>query len=270
MTQSATTAPAGGSGGRKPGGVHSLERGFLILESMADAGGSATLTGLAHDVGLPTPTIHRIVRTLVNLGYVRQEQSRQYTLGPRLVRLGDASAAKLGTWALPYLSDLANDLGESSNLAMLDGNEIVYLGQKQGRHSMRMFTEVGRRVSPHCTAVGKALLARKSPAEVDSLLSRMDLTRFTPNTITDRTGFLEALQQIRASGYALDEGEQEIGVRCVAVAVPTELAPLAISVSGPSARITDTLVQRAVPLLQETARRLSIDLSRNSDPADGS
>ncbi len=269
MTQSPSTPPAGNVVGRKPGGVHSLERGFLILESMADAGGSATLTSLAQDVGLPTPTIHRIVRTLVNLGYIRQEQSRQYTLGPRLVRLGEASASKLGTWALPYLSDLANDLGESSNLAMLDGNEIVYLAQKQGRHSMRMFTEVGRRVSPHCTAVGKALLARKSHSEVEALLGRIGMTRYTPNTITDPARFLEALIQIRNFGYALDEGEQEIGVRCVAVAVPSELSPLAISVSGPAARMTDALVQRAVPLLQETARRLSIDLLAN-DTADSS
>jgi Transcriptional regulator len=157
---------------RRAGGVQSLERAFGILETMADAGGTLGLSELATRANLPLPTIHRFVRTLVDLGYLRQEPSRQYALGSKLIWLGESSAHMLGTWARPYLSDLVDSLGESANLAMLDGDQIVYLGQVQSRQSMRMFTEVGRRVSPHCTAVGKALLALIDPADVQALLSR--------------------------------------------------------------------------------------------------
>lgn len=247
-------------GGARTGGVQSLERAFGILETMADAGGTIGLSQLAHDAGLPLPTIHRLVRTLVDLGYIRQEPSRQYALGPRLIRLGETSSKMLGTWARPYLEDLVDGLGETANLAMLDGDEIVYVGQVPSRHSMRMFTEVGRRVSPHCTAVGKALLALEPPQEVRALLRRTGMAAHTEYTITEPDAFAAALEEIAAQGYAIDEQEQELGVRCVAVAVHEAPSPIALSVSGPAPRMTSAVVDKAVPLLTEAARRLSIDL----------
>ncbi|WNG94345.1 IclR family transcriptional regulator [Mycobacterium sp. ITM-2016-00318] len=114
---------------------------------MADAGGTLALSQLANQSGLPLPTIHRLLRTLVDLGYIRQESSRQYVLGPRLIRLGDASSRMLSVWARPHLARLVDELGESANPAMLDGDEIVYVAEAQSRHAMRMFTEVGRRWS---------------------------------------------------------------------------------------------------------------------------
>ena len=143
----------------RTGAVQSIGRAFALLELMADAGGTLGLSQLANQSGLPLPTIHRLLRTLVDLGYLRQEPSRQYVLGPRLIRLGDASSRMLSVWARPHLARLVDELGESANLAMLDGDEIVYVAQAPSRHSMRMFTEVGRRVQPHCTAVGKAIMA---------------------------------------------------------------------------------------------------------------
>ena len=132
----------------RAGGVQALDRAFRILETMADAGGTLGLSQLAARADLPLPTIHRFVRTLVDLGYLRQEPSRQYALGPRLISLGESSARLLGTWARPYLSDLVDSLGESANLAMLDGDQNVYIGQAQSRQSMGMLTEVGRRIAP--------------------------------------------------------------------------------------------------------------------------
>ncbi|HET8769318.1 MAG TPA: helix-turn-helix domain-containing protein, partial [Pedococcus sp.] len=139
----ATAAGPGSAGAKGTGGVQSLERAFAILETMADAGGVISLSQLANDAQLPLPTIHRLVRTLVDLGYVRQEASRQYSLGPRLIRLGDTTSRMLGRWARPHMERLAHELGESVNLAMLDGDQIVYVGQVMAsRNSMRMFTEV--------------------------------------------------------------------------------------------------------------------------------
>ena len=246
---------------RRAGGVQSLERAFGILETMAEAGGTLGLSQLADRVKLPLPTIHRFVRTLVDLGYLRQEPSRQYALGPRLIWLGESSARMLGTWARPYLTDLVDGLGESANLAMLDGDQIVYVGQVPSRQSMRMFTEVGRRVSPHCTAVGKALLALMDAADVEALLGRTGMHAHTEHTITDPQAFAAELEQVMERGYATDEGEHELGVSCVAVAVPRAPSRIALSVSGPATRMTDEMVARAVPLLTDAARRFSDDLS---------
>lgn len=141
------------------GGVQSLERAFDLLERMADAGGEVGLSELSASSGLPLPTIHRLMRTLVACGYVRQQPNRRYALGPRLIRLGESASRLLGTWARPYLARLVEETGETANMALLDGDEIVYVAQVPSKHSMRMFTEVGRRVLPHSTGVGKALLA---------------------------------------------------------------------------------------------------------------
>jgi len=249
------------NGGKvRSGSVQSIERAFGLLETMADAGGMMGLSQLATASGLPLPTIHRLVRTLVDLGYLRQEPSRQYVLGPKLIRLGESSSHMLSVWARPHLARLVDELGESANMAMLDGDQIVYLAQVQSRHSMRMFTEVGRRVLPHCTAVGKAILAHRPEPEVRELLRRTGMPKHTENTITDPDAFTTQLRKAEEQGYATDEGEQELGVRCVAVAVPDAPSPLAISISGPAGRMSEDLVERAVPLLTQASKAFSEDL----------
>jgi IclR family acetate operon transcriptional repressor len=244
----------------RTGGVQSIERAFGLLETMADQGGMMGLSQLATASGLPLPTIHRLVRTLVDLGYLRQEPSRQYVLGPKLIKLGESSAHMLSVRARPHLARLVDELGESANMAMFDGDQIVYVAQVPSRHSMRMFTEVGRRVLPHCTAVGKVLLAGMTPERTRDLLQRTGMPRYTEHTITDPDEFARQLAAAARNGYAMDDGEQELGVRCVAVAVPDAPAALAISVSGPVGRMSEQLVERAVPLLAEVSRSLSVDL----------
>jgi IclR family acetate operon transcriptional repressor len=249
-----------GNAGRPAGGVQSIARVFELLETMADLGGIVTLSELATRSGLPGPTIHRLVRTLVDLGYVRQEPSRAYALAPRLVRLGEASNRVIGTWAPSHLRGLVDAVGESANLAILDGDEVVYAAQVPGRHSMRMFTEVGRRASMHCTAVGKAMLAAMPSDRAGEILRRSGLSAHTPHTLTTIEAMEGELGRIRENGYAMDAEEQEVGVRCIAVALPGERARAAISVSGPSTRMTESLVGAAVPILLETARALGADL----------
>jgi len=246
--------------GRLPGSVQSIARAFDLLETMADLGGIVSLSQLASHSGLPLPTIHRLMRTLLDLGYVRQEPSREYALGPRLVRLGENASRLLGDWATPYLQRVVATIGESANLAMLDGHQVVYTAQVPGRHSMRMFTEVGRRAGVHCTAVGKAMLAALPAAQADDVLRRSGLPAQTEHTITSLKAMGTELDRIRLRGYAIDEEEQEIGVRCVAVSLPGDPARAAISISGPSTRMSDGLIATAVPLLVETAAALADEL----------
>lgn len=246
---------------RPRNGVQSVERAFKLLELVAAHRGAVSLSQLSDESGLPPPTLHRLARTLVVLGYLRQEASRHYALGHRLFLLAEGSSAVLDAAALPCLGRLVDATGETANLAMLDGDQVAYVAQVPGRHSMRMFTEVGRRVQPHCTAVGKALLAKSPDDEVRALLARTGLPPYTPHTLTDLEQFLAELRRVRERGYALDEGEQEVGVRCVAVVVPDATLRLAVSVSGPAPRMTDELLRDAVPVLQEAARDLGAALS---------
>ncbi len=246
------------------GGVQSLERAFDLLERMADAGGEVGLSELSTTSGLPLPTIHRLMRTLVACGYVRQQPNRRYSLGPRLIRLGESASRLLGTWARPHLARLVEETGETANMALLDGDEVVYVAQVPSRHSVRMFTEVGRRVLPHTTGVGKALLAQSPDDEVRALLARTGMPAATEKTITTPDVFLEALARVRESGYAVDDNEQEIGVRCLAVPVPDSPTSAAISISGPAGRVTDAATEKIVPLLQEVAAELSLALAATS------
>lgn len=255
--QQATEPAARGS---RRGGVQALDRAFELLEAMADAGGIATLSQLAATTGLPMPTIHRLIQSLVAGGYVRREMSHRYALGPRLIRLGEAAGMTLGAHAAPYLRRLAQQVGETANLAMLEGESVVYVAQAPSPHAMRMFTEVGRHVLPHCTGVGKALLAELPVDRVVELLGRTGLPAQTEHTITDVPAMLAELGTVREQGYAVDDGEQEVGVRCVAVALADAPARLALSVSGPSGRLTLERVREIAPLLQDVADRLVRDL----------
>ncbi|MDL9979494.1 IclR family transcriptional regulator [Microbacterium sp. ASV49] len=238
-------------------GVKSVARVFDLLELIADAGGSVTLSELSTAAGLPLPTIHRLLRTLVSLGYARQLQNRRYALGPRLVRLGEVANRQFGQIAMPQLKELVERLGETANLATIDGDRVIYVSQAPSPHAMRMFTEVGRRVYMHSSGVGKAILAQLDDAEVRDIIGRTGMPHATENTIATVDGLLSELADIRRRGYAIDEGEQEIGVRCYAMAVPNMPVPTAVSVSGPRARVDDAFGERAIPVLTEVTSEIS-------------
>lgn len=242
------------------GGVQSVERAFELLELITDAGGDVTLSELAGTTDLPLPTIHRLLRTLVSLGYARQLPSRRYALGPRLVRLGEGANKQLGTLALPALKQLVDELGETANMAMLDGDMVVYIAQAPSAHSMRMFTEVGRRAHLHSTGVGKALMAGLTQDTVQSIVARTGLPAATSRTITTLDALRAELAAVRERGYAIDDEEQEIGVRCYAMAVPGLPTPTAVSVSGPITRVDAAFGERAVPLLRAAGAAVAAGL----------
>jgi IclR family transcriptional regulator, acetate operon repressor len=253
----------------EPGGVQSVERVIDLLEQLAAAPGEVPLTRLAAGSGLPPSTVHRLMGTLVGRGYARRLPSRGYVLGPRLIHLGERSASTLGVLARPHLVGLVDEIGETANLALLDGDRVVYAAQVPSRHSMRMFTEVGRRVRLHCTGVGKVLLARRPAAEARALLARAGLPARTDRTVTDLDELMAQLPGIAEQGYAVDDGEQEAGVRCVAVPVPAGAVEAALSVSGPAGRLPLDALPRLVPVLRAAAAGLAAELSGAAGAEDG-
>jgi IclR family transcriptional regulator, acetate operon repressor len=236
--------------------VQSVDRAFSLIEHLADGGGSLTLSELGARSGLPMPTIHRLLRSLVAQGYVRQEPSRRYAIGPRLIRLGEAATRMLGSWAAPHLAELVDQFGETTNMAMRDGDAAVYVAQVPSPRAMRMFTEVGRSVMLHCTGVGKAIMSLESDDEVEATLKRAGMPARTEHTITTPEKMLDELAAVRARGYAIDDGEQELGVRCVAVPIPGLPFRAAVSMSGPSSRVTLDEVDEIAPVVQRAAERL--------------
>lgn len=242
-------------------GVQSVERVFDLLEVITAAGGEMSLSELSAAVKLPLPTIHRLLRTLVPSGYVRQLPNRNYALGPRLIMLGEAAAQQFGSSARPKLDELVRELGESANKAVLDGQQVVYIAQAQSSRSMRMFTEVGRRAETHDTGVGKAMLATLPDDRVTAIIESTGMATPTEKSLGTPEALFADLEKIRARGYSIDDEEQELGVRCYAVAVPGAPTPTAISVSGPISRVDEEFGRRAVPLLQKAAAEIGAELS---------
>lgn len=240
MTDSPTIAvpaPAAPSSGRGAGAVQSVDRAIDLLEAMARSERPLGVGELATATGLAQGTAHRLLRTLQVRGYVRHDAARKYSLGASAFVLGDAAQRSLARSAQPHLSELVALCGETANLAVLEGDEVVYLAQIPSPHSLRMFAEVGRHVPAHTTAVGKVLLAAMTPERARALVARTGLAPRTPNSIADPDAFAAELAATRERGWGVDEGEQELGVRCVAVPVgrgPDAVA--ALSVSGPADR----------------------------------
>jgi len=183
---------------------------------------------------------------------------RRYGLGAAVVRLGESASGLLVRWARPVLKEIEREVMETANLAVLEDDRVIYLAQVPSRHQMRMFTEVGRRVHAHSTGVGKALLAQLPDTEAIAIVRRSGMPVFTPTTIATEAALLAELRAIRSGGYAVDEGEQEIGVRCVAVAVEGVGGPTAVSVSGPDSRVTAAKVPSLARILRQAAAQLQV------------
>jgi IclR family transcriptional regulator, acetate operon repressor len=245
-----------------PSGVQSVQRALDLLEVVASADGHMAIGEIAAATDIPLPTIHRLLQTLIGRGYMRQMPNRHYALGFRLVPLGASASSMVGVGTDAILAGLVSELGETANLAILSGAHAEYVAQVPSQHSMRTFTEIGRQVELHCSGVGKALLAQLTHEEIRSVIRRVGLNAYTPHTLTTESTLLADLDEIRRQGYATDEEEREIGVRCVAVPVKSDAVSwMAVSVSGPITRMTDEMVGRAVPLLQAAANRLTSEMT---------
>ncbi|NIE82372.1 MULTISPECIES: IclR family transcriptional regulator [unclassified Burkholderia] len=222
--------------------VNSVEHAIRLLELMAESPNVLSVSQMAQSLALPRATIYRLLRTLMQCGWVIQDD-KVYRLSLRLAGLfrdvGDGAGAALAERLTPLLHQLVSETGETAHFAALDGDSVVYLAKVDSAHPIRMFSRVGWRGPLHATGAGKILLAWTD----GSLFSRVcerELERFTPNTIVDKDRLQKELAKIRKQGYALDAEELIDGLTCVAVPVMDgEQIRGAISIAGPTARLTD-------------------------------
>ena len=223
--------------------VKSLVRGLSILDRLAEAQDGIALTDLAQRVGLPASTTHRLLNTLVAQGFVRQDEpSGRWMIGVECFAVGNAFlySRDFVSVSRPYMRRLMEQSGETANLSVLDDGQAILLSQVECHEMMRMLARLGSRTPLHASGVGKALLAALPEKEVSNILHRRGLPRMTETTIDTPEKLMQDLQQVRVRGYAVDDEEHAVGLRCVAATIHDEYAePLAsISLSGPRARIS--------------------------------
>jgi IclR family KDG regulon transcriptional repressor len=246
--------------------VQTIERASFILDILGQSPQGISIRDLSDKMRLPKGTTHRLLSSLSYFGYVRQDQStKNYFLGFKLVELGNLLLGQLDLRkeAEPFLRDLAQRTQETVHLVILDQNEIVYLDKLETEPNtggLRMASRVGSRNPAHSCAVGKVLLAHLPAEALASMAEEKGLTRRTGNTITDLNQLKEHLKLVRKQGYAVDDEENERGIRCVGSPVFNEAgkAVAAISVSGPAFRVTRKTVQETLKKeVIETALRIS-------------
>jgi len=246
--------------------VQTIERVSSMLDILAQSAQGISIRELSSAIGLPKGTTHRLLSSLSYFSYVRQDpKTRNYFLGLKFVEFGQIllSQLDLRKEAEPFLRDLAERTNETIHLVILDRNEIVYIDKvetDQNPSGLKMASRIGLRNPAHSSAVGKMILAHFSEEELQSFFKEKSLVRRTENTITDPIQLREHLKTVRKQGYAVDDEENEKGIRCVAAPVYNETGKTvaAISITGPAFRVTKKIIQEILKKeVMETASKIS-------------
>ena len=242
--------------------VQVLDRALDILRVLGDRQTDCGLAELCAELQLHKSTVHRLAMVLERHRLVeRNPDTGRYRLGLRLFELGSRalSVVDLRNQSRPYLNQVLQETQETVHLCILDGSEIVYLEKLEPERSVRLASRVGRRAPAYCTSVGKAMLAGLSGEEVEEIIRASSFKKLTKHTITTPAQLKMELQKIRARGYALDNEENEEGVRCVGAAVQDHGGkPIAaISVSGPAFRVSKAKTEKIAESVMHAAAGLS-------------
>ncbi|MGZ5805242.1 MAG: IclR family transcriptional regulator [Xanthobacteraceae bacterium] len=249
---------------KQRGGIQSLGRAFAILEEVARHREGIGLADLSKRVGLHNSTAFHLVKTMVSLGYIRQEKdTKRYRVGRPLFALAASSLDEIEmvNVATPVLEDLARDTGESSHFAVRMGDAVTVIARTSGPGAFQLTDRVGVVRPAHCTALGKIILAALRPDQLQRFLERVELKPSTEKSLTDIAVLRREIEEIRRSGIAFDDGEFNLEVRCVAVPVRDFTGQIvgALGISGPVWRLSIQALQSRAKMLQGAADRLSAD-----------
>ncbi|RDI95929.1 IclR family transcriptional regulator [Meiothermus sp. QL-1] len=246
------------------GEVRTLERGLHLLEVLSEFE-TLSLSELARRTELSPSTAYRLLETLRRRGFVDWDESRGlWKVGLRAYQVGSAFLTRGGLIeaAMPEMERLVDELNETVNLAVLDGHEVVYIAQVEGRQLIRMFTRIGARAPIYCTGVGKALLLEHTEAEVRRIVGAGPFKPYTAKTITRLEQLLEALKEARRKRYVVDDEEREDGVRCVAAPIHDNRGKVvaSMSLSAPATRVPDERLPELGRRIRQAADAVSARL----------
>jgi IclR family KDG regulon transcriptional repressor len=252
-------------------GVQSLGRAFSILEEIARHREGIGLADLSRLVGLHNSTTFHLAKTMVSLGYIRQEkESKRYRIGRPLFVLAASALDEIEmvNLATPILEELSRETGESSHFAVRMGNAVVVIARTGGSGAFQLTDRVGVVRPAHCTAVGKALLAAMRPDQLEIFIRRVGLKPSTKNSITQIPAMLREIEEVRRTGIAVDDCEFNLEVRCVAVPVKdfTGRTIGALGVSAPVWRMSRQALQSRTKTVQAAAKRLGSEFGASNYP----
>lgn len=246
--------------------VSALASGLEVILAFDDTHSRMTLSEVATRTGMNRAKARRFLLTLHALGYVRKQQ-RYFELAPRVLQLGYAflSSNNYRSVIQQYLEDITVESGESSSLAMLDGDDIMYVARSAAPHRLMAITlSVGTRLPAAHTSMGRVLLAQLPEGELNAYLERLELRRYTDKTIINKSDIIKCIERVRQQGYAIADQELDSGLRSLAVPAFDANGKLlgAINISTNAARIdVDTLLEEYLPLLQSKARLIRTTIS---------
>lgn len=250
---------------KNEGGVQSINRAFLILEALVEHRNGLSVAELVERLQLNKSTIHRILQTLVAWGYVsKDERTKEYRLGMKVVALSSQylSGLELKTEALPFMETLQLQTEQFVHLGLLDGNEIVYL-EKIGPHThLRMYSQIGKRATIYSTGLGKAIFAQLDAVRQQALLRQLQYTPVTERTVRNEEEFLREIEKTKLQGFAIDDEENETGMRCVAAPIFDYMgkAIAAVSISGYIGTFSKEKVERFGSYAMECASNISLQM----------
>lgn len=241
--------------------IQSLSRGLRILDLLSDTEDSISITELARVLNVDKSTASRLVQTLVQHDYVQPDpRTRRYMLGKKITRMSWQFLNRMPVRdaAKPYLVRLMQESGECAHTAVYSQKQALVIDDVEAPASLRVVGGIGRLIPMHCTAVGKCLLAFSDVPLPDDLPAR------TERTITQREALIGHLEDIRRTGYTLDDEENDYGVRCMAAPIydHTGTSTACIGISGPKVRMTDERLDELGKMVLKTARELSEQLQR--------
>lgn len=242
--------------------VTALARGLAVIQAFTNQGRQLTISQISYRTGITRAAVRRYLHTLAELGYVVCQGGTRFALGPKVVSLGNAylSGTPLGGNAQPVLDELSEAVGEACSMAVLDGNDIVYLARATSSRIMSPSLNVGSRLPAYATSIGQVLLAHLPEQELEAYLARVHFLPFTPNTIVTAAGLKAVLEQIRHDGYAIANQQMEVGLSSIAVPVCDQSGAVVsgINVLANSLRTSPAqMVSRFLEPLQLAARKLS-------------
>ena len=242
--------------------IHSVENTFSLLEVLADNGLELGIAELCKKISLPKGTVHRLLGTLKNLGYIEQNpQNRKYRLTIKIFNLGAAVTDRVGlVQIIPHMKKLSLKFNETINLAILDRDEITYLYSVGSDNTLKLDLTIGSHQPAYCAAGGKVLLAYLSEQELDGYLQRVKLESYTPYTITSKEYLKKDLKLIRERGYSFVNEEYMQGVSCVAVPLKDQQGKVCagLSFSVPTVRMDKEKLPQLIDSLISTAKKITI------------
>jgi IclR family pca regulon transcriptional regulator len=251
-----------------PNFMTSLARGLAVIRAFTQQRRHLTIAQLSQRTAIPRAAVRRCLYTLAKLGYVAADEARGYSLRPGILALGHAylSSTPLATMVQPLLDRVSDALHESSSMAVLESDEILYIARSTTTtRLMSIDLGIGSRLPAYCSSMGRVLLAALTPPELDAYLSRVSLTRLTNRTVTSAVELKRVLDEVRRNGFSVVDQELEIGLRSIGVPVtdPSGKVIASINVGTQSARVSVAEMEsRFLPALSHAARELGTLLPR--------